>query len=96
MKRMTVNQWCLLCAATALSASTLTGCVDEGTDAPPLTGVQGPTAEPSTTMPDGGMAGMGGMGGMGMGGSAGMGMVDDAGVGAGGASLDAGSTPDAS
>lgn len=93
MKRTTVNQWCLLCAATATIAAALTGCVEEGDKAPPQLGQQGPSrpvdagAAGSTMGAAGSMMGAAGMGGMGSAGMGGMGAGGAAGGGMGGSNM---------
>ena len=88
MKRVTrVNRWCVLFAA---GLSTLGACVDEGPNAPPLRGVEGPRAP----IPMDGGAGTAGMAGAGGGGGQG-GSQNQGGSGGGSSGAGGSSLPDA-
>jgi hypothetical protein len=80
-----MNRWCLMCVAGAAVA--FFACVDDGPEAPPLTGPVGSTVP--LPVPDAGGAGTENMAG------AGGGMMGNAGTGGmGGSDADAGDAPD--
>jgi hypothetical protein len=84
MKRMALNQWCGIVLG-GVVALAFVGCVEDGPEAPPLTGPVGPTLPA-----DAGLAGSGGAAGGDAGGAAGTGGASGSGGAAGNGAGDSG------